>query len=695
MQLVCCAHRLAKGEKAVCSHAGIEKPGGKDPAVESRETRPMAGLEESIMDGQRAAKIPDGSKKGLVIAGIVIGVLAAAYLGLCAWVGMSDKIMPNVTIAGLDVSGITAEQAQNLVDEAVHQYSSRATVTLTYRDWSGDLKGSDYQITGNCAGEAAWNVGREHFLTRGFAYMRHLLGGSTQVGRENWNVTVDAAQPALDAMLDEAERQVGGGVVQMSYEVDGENLVVTKGITGAAFDRERVDFIVGSAVLEALETAIVQQGDSDAAMDLAAQEAVVETAPDEPDFDAIHQELYAEAKSAEMDPETYTITDHVVGVDFDEDALKTAYEQAGEGETITFPLTITQPKETRQSLEAKLFADLLGQATSNVGGSANRKHNVKLSAEACNGVILLPGEEFSYNNTTGSRSADKGYLAAPVYIGGKSEDEVGGGICQTSSTIYYAVLHTTLEVVERVNHRYAVGYVPDGMDATVYYGSTDFRFKNNTDYPVKIVTESYDKGGVRKLTVKIYGTNADGRYAVPERTQYDWVQPTTSYVADETVPRGTLVLDTKQNAYTGRTAQTYRHVYEADGTFVETQNMGVSKYKMRPNLYHYNPLDGDPATWVDGKPPAPKTPVDPGTVTPVVPEAPETPETPGTPEVPETPKIPETPETPVIPETPTDPASSVSGTGEPAAQPQPDVSAAPAPGAPADAAQSDRPGVEG
>ena len=125
----------------------------------------------------------------------------------------------------------------------------------------------------------------------------------------------------------------------------------------------------------------------------------------------------------------------------------------------SIPLTVTQPDITQEILADRLFADLLGQGTSQVSGSSNRKFNVKLSAEACNGVILMPGEEFSYNNTTGSRSADKGYLPAPVYSGGASVDETGGGICQTSSTIYYAVLHTTLEIVERHAHMYSVGYV--------------------------------------------------------------------------------------------------------------------------------------------------------------------------------------------------------------------------------------------
>ena len=182
---------------------------------------------------------------------------------------------------------------------------------------------------------------------------------------------------------------------------------------------------------------------------------------------------------------------------------------------------------------------------------------------------------------------------------------MGGGICQTSSTIYYAVLHTTLEIVERNAHMYATGYVPDGMDATVYFGALDFRFKNNTNYPIKVVTESYDKNGKRYLTARIYGTNEDGRYAKPERVQFDWEEPTTTYVADETIARGTTKADEKQNPYTGRKAQTFRYIYEADGTLVEKQELGVSKYKMRTRTVYYNPADGDPATWVNGVPPQP------------------------------------------------------------------------------------------
>ena len=405
--------------------------------------------------------------------------------------------------------------------------------------------------------------------------------------------------------MDRVEAETGGSVTEASYQLEGDALVMTKGRTGQAIDRSQVRDSLWSAVEEAMEQKF---GGAEGAVEGENPLMPQETPPQEPDFQAIHGAVAVEPQSAQYDRETGAVTDHVVGVDFDVEALKAAYEQAGEGETFSIPVTLTQPEETKQSLEAKLFRDLLGEGTTNVSGSSARKHNVKLSAQACNGVILMPGEVFSYNNTTGSRSASKGYLAAPVYSGDASVDEVGGGICQTSSTIYYAVLHTNLKIVERRAHRFNTGYVPEGMDATVYYGQTDFRFENSTDYPIKIVTSSYDQGGKRKLNVKIYGTNVDGVRAEPKSTVYETVTPTTQYKADESIPRGTTKVDSKQNPYTGKSAQTYRYVYDRDGNLLEKQDMGKSVYKMRPKTILYNPADGDPATWPNGVPPVPEVP---------------------------------------------------------------------------------------
>ena len=555
------------------------------------------------MSGQRIEKTPKGEhkkgRKGAVLAGVAAAVVLCGYLGLCAWAGGRDAILPHVSISGLDVSGMTQDQAADALKNALAEESGDPiTLNISCEGWSGQLSAADLAVDQEATVQAAMQAGEGPFLARGGQYLAHLLGAGSQV-----ELALQDQQPALTTLLEDMERQVGD-VTMAHWQVSGQTLELTKGVTGLAADEEQA----AQLLHQALDQGFAQkfgQGEQNVTVDV--DLPVTQTPPQEPDFDTVHQDVYTEPKDAALDGTTHEIVAESVGLDFDPAQLKAAYDQAGEGETVSIPLTVTQPKETKASLSAKLFRDLLGKGTTKVGGSAARKNNVALSAKACNGVILLPGEVFSYNNTTGSRSADKGYQAAPVYVGGASTDEVGGGICQTSSTIYYAVLHTTLEVVERRSHMYNTGYVPAGMDATVYYGSTDFRFKNNTNYPVKIVTESYDQGGSRYLTVKIYGTNETGTYAVPKSTTYDQVTPTTQYKADSSIPRGTTQVDRKQNPYTGVKAKTVRYVYNKDGSLKEEQTMGASTYKMRPKTIYYNPADGDPTTWVNGVPPQPAT----------------------------------------------------------------------------------------
>ena len=555
------------------------------------------------MSGQRIEKTPKGEhkkgRKGAVLAGVAAAVVLCGYLGLCAWAGGRDAILPHVSISGLDVSGMTQDQAADALKNALAEESGDPiTLNISCEGWSGQLSAADLAVDQEATVQAAMQAGEGPFLARGGQYLAHLLGAGSQV-----ELALQDQQPALTTLLEDMERQVGD-VTMAHWQVSGQTLELTKGVTGLAADEDQAVQLLH----QALDQGFAQkfgQGEQNVTVDV--DLPVTQTPPQEPDFDTVHQDVYTEPKDAALDGTTHEIVSESVGLDFDPAQLKAAYDQAGEGETVSIPLTVTQPKETKASLSAKLFRDLLGKGTTKVGGSAARKNNVALSAKACNGVILLPGEVFSYNGTTGSRSADKGYQAAPVYVGGASTDEVGGGICQTSSTIYYAVLHTTLEVVERRSHMYNTGYVPAGMDATVYYGSTDFRFKNNTNYPVKIVTESYDQGGSRYLTVKLYGTNETGTYAVPKSTTYDQVTPTTQYKADSSIPRGTTQVDRKQNPYTGVKAKTVRYVYNKDGSLKEEQIMGASTYKMRPKTIYYNPADGDPTTWVNGVPPQPAT----------------------------------------------------------------------------------------
>lgn len=590
------------------------------------------------MEGQRVAKSKGGGKLPVIAAGAAAGVLAAAYLGICAWAAGQDVILPNVSVAGIDVSSMTVEQARDTVRTAADQVGQDVTLTLAYEDLEKRLNCAGLALDVEQGVEAAQQVGHRNFFTGGPQLVGHMLGMSSQVplplAEENF---------ALDDFVSDMEQAVKDATVDHGYQIEGDQLVMTKGAPVTTINWDQTLGSVRESAQEAVEERLSSgEGLVEKTITLSASQSQQQ----DPDFEAIHQEVYTEAVDASLDLESMEITDHVVGVDFDVKELKRAYQAARSGETFSIPLTITQPKVTKEDLGGQLFKDLLGEGTTAVSGSANRKHNVKLSAEACNNIILLPGEEFSYNNTTGSRTAAKGYKNAPTYVAGQSVDDIGGGICQTSSTIYYAVLHTALEVVERHDHQFNTGYVSLGMDATVYYGSLDFRFRNNTDYPIKIVTNSYDSNGKRYLNVQIYGTNPDGIYAVPKSTTYDKVAPTTVYVPDESVPRGTLVLDREQHAYTGWSAHTYRYIYDKDGNEIEKQDMGTSKYNMRPNSYHYNPADGDPSTWVNGQPPAAgssttEVPEDPGTTDPGTTDpgtaAPETPgeQSPSVPEVPQ------------------------------------------------------------
>lgn len=123
----------------------------------------------------------------------------------------------------------------------------------------------------------------------------------------------------------------------------------------------------------------------------------------------------------------------------------------------------------------------------------NRTNNVHLAAYAIDNIIINPEETFSFNNIVGERTTSKGYQKAPIFVGKKVVDGVGGGICQVSSTLYNSALNANLPVTERHPHSLKVAYVPPNRDASVAWGTTDFKFKNNFNYPIKLLVKVVDK----------------------------------------------------------------------------------------------------------------------------------------------------------------------------------------------------------
>ena len=181
--------------------------------------------------------------------------------------------------------------------------------------------------------------------------------------------------------------------------------------------------------------------------------------------------------------------------------------------TITLPVTITQPKIQTQQVNDLGIKELIGRGISHFTGSIpNRLYNIGLAASRINGILVPPGETFSFNDKVGDISAQSGYKQAYVIKSGRTVLDDGGGVCQDSTTLFRAVLNAGLPVVQRVAHAYRVGYYeqgfPAGLDATVFSPSVDFKFKNDT--PSHILIQAYTVGN--SLYVDLYGTS-DNRVA--------------------------------------------------------------------------------------------------------------------------------------------------------------------------------------
>ncbi|MGN8969116.1 VanW family protein [Intestinimonas sp. HCP28S3_D6] len=528
---------------------------------------------EEKKSGKRLAK-PEGeakkSRRGLIASGIVVAVLAAGYLGLCTWVGASGTTLPGTTAGGVELGGLTRDQVERRLDEDLKQRYTGKEITLQVDGTSQSytVSGSVLDVDTSAVTDAACGLSQGNFFSRGWRLIQSLLGGNDIEVPLSYTQEGEAQ---VDALLTQIESELGGGVQETTWEVQGDQLVFHMGTPGRAFDLSNTK----ADILDAFA------GESQEPLVL----STVTTDPADVDVEAVHDQVYAEVQNAALDKETFEITPSVTGLDFQTADAQAALKDAAWGSDVSVPLTVTEPTVSTESLKALLFRDVLGEASSSVSGSSNRKSNVKLSASVCDGIILLPGEVFSYNNTTGSRTADKGYLPAPSYVGGKSTDEVGGGICQTSSTIYYAALNSNLKIVERHNHMFAVGYVPDGMDATVWYGASDFRFENDTDYPIKIVT-SYKNS---RLTVQIYGTKTDDLYVKMTNKELSSTAWSTEYKVDPSLPAGST--KTEQTPYRGRVVEAYRNVYDGNGNLVSSTLESKSTYKMRNQIILVSPYD--------------------------------------------------------------------------------------------------------
>lgn len=557
--------------------------------------------------GKRLEKPDKGTQiRTIVLAAALgtVGILAAVYMGLCVYVGVSGTILPGTYITQVDLGGMTTQQALLAVDGAVAQAHAGLRFTLHCGDSSEEVDGSLVASNSQSAVLEAWNQGRgEMFWKRGAVILAHLTGQEFRLPCE---VRLSQeGENALDQALNRLSAQENAHLVETVWSVQDDALVITKGVTGLTLDRdsaaEQVRRAVGLGQSQLVECRLERQE------------------PEELDLQAVYDSLYVQPENAVVDPETYQAQPHVVGQSFGLEQARQLFQALPEGETLTIPLTHTLPELTQEQLQSMLFADVLGECTTQIGGSAARLNNVIKAAEYMNGTTLMPGEVFSYNGSVGPRTAARGFLPAPAYVGGATVDQTGGGICQDSSTLYLAVLRANLKIVERHNHMYEVSYMPAGMDATVAYGALDFQFENDTPYPLRVEARVED----RQMIVVLHGTRTNDITVKMTNKVLSTDPAKTIYKADSSVPRGTTVVDV--TPYNGSRVEAYRNLYDGDGNLISSTLESTNRYNRRDKVILYNPADAASL----GLAPASQ-----GTILPVNP--PEEGE-PGAPEIPEAP----------------------------------------------------------
>ena len=555
----------------------------------------------------------------LILAGGAAACLLGICLLLCVLSGRGSTFFPHTTLDGVEVGTLTAAEAAQELEQALPQRTcafylepekDRPTDASIPFSRLGLVPEGGYQRAAEQALQSQKDLG---FFSRGFTYLKSLLGrGRSVLSSLSWD------QPRLDAASADVAAQLSRPAQDTSYRFTQSELQVTMAQDGWKVSASDVQTALKQAVAVSQEPSVR-----------------VELKPERLPAVSLSAQALAEAASTSMrnagyDPATNSIYPEQVGASFQVAEAQSAMDQAQPGEVVHIPATIQTPSVTAETLKGLLFRDVLGECTTEVRGSAARRSNVRLAASAIHGKVLNSGDVFSYNSTTGKRTAAKGYQAAPAYVQGETVNEIGGGVCQPSSTLYLACLRSNLQITERYAHRYVPSYIPAGMDATVSWGGPDLKFKNNTDYPIKIVT-SYSNN---RLTIKLLGTNLDGTYTKITNEHLSTTPFQVIEQEDPTLAPGTTMV--KVTPYTGHKYRTYRNVYAANGTLLSSKQEAVSDYKARNKVILKGPAAPAPSPVVPAPAPNPAPETTPST--------PVTPDSPAPPVVNPLPPIPSLPE---------------------------------------------------
>lgn len=519
-------------------------------------------IKNKNIDELKDIKQSNKNKKIIIFMILLFAVLLISVIFALININ-NEKILKNVRIMGIDVGDLSIKDAEERLDEIINKKFSEDII----------LKEGEYETSLNVtqinaefdmekAVKQAYNIGRDgNIFTNNYSILWTTLFGKEVECELKYN------EKSLDKKIEDICAKLPGAVIENSYYIEDEELIIVKGKEGITIKKDE------------LKNAIIQE-----IKDIQNKYKVIDiptekVEPGEIDIEKIRNEVYREPKDAYISKNPTTVHTHVNGVDFAISMEETEKLLKEDKKEYVIPLKITVPKVKIEDLGEEAFPDKLASFTTRYDPSnKNRANNIAISSEKIDGTVIMPGEVFSYNQVVGERTIAEGYKEASAYAGGKVVQDVGGGICQTSSTLYNAALLANLEIVDRSNHQFLTSYVSAGKDATVSWGGVDFQFKNNRTYPIMI--EASGKNGV--CTMSICGIKEETEYQVSIQSVIkSYIPYITQYEEDPTLDEGKEIVE--QAGYTGCTSEAYK-ILKLNGEIVSKTLLSKDTYDPMPRI---------------------------------------------------------------------------------------------------------------
>lgn len=489
----------------------------------------------------------------------------------------TGRIVKGITIKDIDVSNLTQEEAKTKITEAIELEFMREADLYYTDDYTITIKPvqieSMYDI--DTAVKEAYEYGRnENIVINNYNILIASLSGKNIGMKFTYN------EESLNSIVNDIASKIPGKVIDYNYSIEDAELVVTKGTKGVKVNTDKLKQDIVQEI-ESRNIAEIINNEENVVIKIEANE----TDPAPIDVNELYNKVYREPVDAYYETEPFKLYPEVDGIKFAislEEAEKIISDKTKEEYII--PLTITKANKTVNDIGTEAFPyEISKYSTKYDVSNTNRSQNLKLASDKINGTVLMPGEEFSYNQVVGKRTVEAGYKNAKIYSNGQVVDGLGGGICQISSTLYNAVLLADLEITERRNHYFKTSYVPAGRDATVVWGSIDFKFKNTRTYPIKI--ESKVSSGIAEF--KIHGIKEEKEYDIkilPVVTQT--IPYGTQEIIDPTLMQGTK--RTIQTGSSGCKVTTYVEK-SLDGITVSKEAISSDSYKALTQIVHVAP----------------------------------------------------------------------------------------------------------